>query len=280
MPDYEAIAVERHGRVEVIRFNRPEAMNSFSPTQTREFVEAVDAANNDPDVGVIISTGTGRAYSAGADMGGFARRQEAGGPDPTAQAQAPRRSPFDPHFLAACKPIIGAINGFAIGMGFTGPLNFDVLLASTEARFSARFAALGLTPEIHSTWLLPKIVGLHRAKEMMLTGRIYSAEEALELGLVHRLYPPDELLPAAIALGEEIARNPEVTLRKIKEMVWQDLREGADFEGVAHRSATNFSAALQSAEAREAVRAFGEKRTPKFHDPAHMESLRAELAAR
>ncbi len=280
MPDYEAIAVERHGRVEVIRFNRPEAMNSFSPAQSREFVEAVDAANNDPDVGVIISTGTGRAYSAGADMGGFARRQEAGGPDPAAQAQAPRRSPFDPHFLAACKPIIGAINGFAIGMGFTGPLNFDVLLASTEARFSARFAALGLTPEIHSTWLLPKIVGLHRAKEMMLTGRIYSAEEALELGLVHRLYAPDELLPAAIALGEEIARNPEVTLRKIKEMVWQDLREGADFEGVAHRSATNFSAALQSAEAREAVRAFGEKRTPKFHDAEHMESLRAELAAR
>ncbi len=280
MPDYQAIAVERHGRVEVIRFNRPEAMNSFTPDQTREFVEALEAANNDPEVGVIISTGTGRAYSAGADMGGFARRQAAGGPDPAAQAQAPRRSPFDPHFLASCKPIIGAINGFAIGMGFTGPLNFDVLLASTEARFSARFAAIGLTPEIHSTWLLPKIVGLHRAKEMMLTGRIYSAEDALELGLVHRLYAPDELLPAAIALGEEIARNPEVTLRKIKEMVWTDLREGADFEGVAKRSAANFSAALQSAEAREAVKAFGEKRTPRFNDTQYMEELRATLAAR
>ncbi len=278
MPDYEAIAVERHGRVEVIRFNRPEAMNSFSPAQTREWVQALEAANDDPDVGVIVSTGTGRAYSAGADMGGFARRQAEGPADP---ASAPtQRHAFDPHFLASCKPIIGAINGFAIGMGFTGPLNFDVLLASTDAKFSARFAALGLTPEIHSTWLLPKIIGLHRAKEMMLTGRIYSAEDALELGMVHRLYPPDELLPAAIALGEEIARNPEVTLRKIKEMVWQDLRDGADFDGVARRSATNFSAALQSAEAREAVRAFSEKRTPLFHDAAHMERLRAELAAR
>jgi enoyl-CoA hydratase/carnithine racemase len=115
---------------------------------------------------------------------------------------------------------------------------------------------------------------------MMLTGRIYSAEEALELGMVHRLYPPEELLPAAIALGEEIARNPEVTLRKIKEMVWQDLRDGADFEGIAQRSSTNFSAALQSLEAREAVRAFSEKRAPRFHDPEHMEILRSELAAR
>lgn len=278
MPDYEAIAVERHGRVEVIRFNRPEAMNSFSPTQTREWVDALERANDDPEVGVIVSTGTGRAYSAGADMGGFARRQAGDGPDPS---QAPaRRHAFDPHFLAECKPIIGAINGFAIGMGFTGPLNFDILLASTEARFSARFAAIGLTPEIHSTWLLPKIIGLHRAKEMMLTGRIYSAEDALELGMVHRLYPPEELLPAAIALGEEIARNPEVTLRKIKELVWQDLREGLDFETVAHRSSTTFSAALLSAEAREAVRAFSEKRQPRFHDAEHMEQMRVEAAER
>ncbi len=278
MPDYEAIAVERHGRVEVIRFNRPEAMNSFSVTQTREWVDALERANDDPDVGVIVSTGTGRAYSAGADMGGFARRQAGDAPDPS-QAP-PRRHAFDPHFLATCKPIIGAINGFAIGMGFTGPLNFDVLLASTDAKFSARFAAIGLTPEIHSTWLLPKIIGLHKAKEMMLTGRIYSAEDALELGMVHRLYPPEELLPAAIALGEEIARNPEVTLRKIKELVWQDLREGTDFEVVAHRSSTTFSAALLSAEAREAVRAFGEKRQPRFHDAEHMETMRAEAAAR
>jgi enoyl-CoA hydratase/carnithine racemase len=280
MPDYETIAVERHGRVEVIRFNRPEAMNSFNPTMTREWVDALEAADNDPDVGVIVSTGTGRAYSAGADMGGFARRQEAGGPDPASPTAPPRRSAFDPHYLAACKPIIGAINGFAIGMGFTGPLNFDVLMASTEARFSARFAALGLTPEIHSTWLLPKIVGLHRAKEMMLTGRIYSAEDVLELGLVHRVVPPEELLPQAIALGEEIAKNPEVTLRKIKSMVWTDLRDGMDFEGVAHRSSTSFSAALQSAEAREAVRAFGEKRNPRFHDAAYMDDLRSEIAAR
>jgi enoyl-CoA hydratase/carnithine racemase len=276
-PNYEAIEVERQGRVEIIRFNRPEALNSFSTTMTREWVDALEAANADPEVGAIVSTGNGRAYSSGADIGNFARRQA--GEATGAGEAAPRRHAFDPHYLAASKPIIGAINGYAIGMGFTGPLNFDTLIASTQARFSARFAAIGLTPEIHSTWLLPKVVGLHRAKEMMLTGRLYTAAEALELGLVHRVVEPDELIPAAVELAAEIARNPETTLRKIKELVWLDLRE-TDFEVTQRRSAETFSASVQSIEGREAVRAFQEKREPRFHDREHMARLAEELAAR
>ena len=276
MTQYEAIEVERHGRVEVIAFNRPEQLNSFSTTMTREWVEALKAANADPEVGAIVSTGRGRAYSSGADMGGFARRQAG---EAAAPAERPAsRGAFDPHFLAECKPIIGAINGFAIGMGFTGPLNFDVLIASTEARFSARFAALGLTPEIHSTWLLPKIVGLHRAKEMFLTGRIYSAADAQDFGLVRRVVEPDQLLPEAIALAQEIAEKPQSSLRQIKELVWKDLLE-TNFDVIQKRSAERFSASVQSVEAREAVRAFAEKRQPLFHDAAHMAQLAEELAA-
>lgn len=276
MTEYEAIEVERHGRVEVIAFNRPDALNSFSPTMTREFIQALDAANADPEVGAIVSTGRGRAYSSGADMSGFARRQ-AGEVAPA--SSGPTRSAFDPHFLAQCKPIIGAINGYAIGMGFTGPLNFDVLIASTEARFSARFAAIGLTPEIHSTWLLPKIVGVHRAKEMFLTGRIYTGAEAQDFGLVRRVVEPDELLPEAIALAQEIAANPASSLSQIKELVWNDLLD-TDFDLIQRRSGERFSASVQSIEGREAVRAFAEKRPAKFHDVEHMAQLAEELASK
>lgn len=274
MVDYAEIEVQRQGRVQIIRFNRPDKLNAFSPTMSREFVEAIEAANDDPEVGAIVSTGNGRAYSAGADIGGFERRQ-AGEAQPSAATPAPRRSAFDAEFLVSSKPIIGAINGVAVGMGLTGPLHFDTLIASTEARFSMRFAAIGMTPEMQSTWLLPKVIGLHRANEMMLTGRIYSAEEALEIGLVHRLVEPDQLIPEAVKLGQEIANNADVTLRQIKRLVWQDLLE-TDFAETTRRSGKTFSASVQSLQAREATRAFREKRPPRYHDTEYMQQLAAE----
>ena len=270
MTEYEAIQVEREGRVQIIRFNRPDTLNAFNATMSREFVEAVSAANDDPEVGAIVSTGNGRAYSSGSDL---SPARQSG-----ADAPAAPHGPFDPEFMVNSKPIIGAINGVAVGMGFTGPLHFDTLIASTEARFSARFAAIGLTPEMQSSWLLPHIIGLHRANEMMLTGRIYSAQEALELGLVQRLVEPERLIPEAVALAEEIASNPEATLRVIKRMVWEDLLE-TDFAETSRRSAENFSAAGRTIEAREATRAFMEKRKPKFHDAEHMAHLAEELEA-
>ena len=270
MTEYEAIQVEREGRVQIIRFNRPDKLNAFNPTMSREFVEAVYAANDDSGIGAIVSTGNGRAYSSGSELG----RARGSGDD----APAPSHGPFDAEFIVNSKPIIGAINGVAVGMGFTGPLHFDALVASTEARFSARFAAIGLTPEMQSSWLLPHIIGLHRAKEMMLTGRIYSAQEALELGLVHRLVEPDRLIPEAVALAEEIAANPESTLRVIKRMLWEDLLE-TDFTETSRRSSENFSAAGRTVEAREAVRAFMEKRERKFHDAEHMANLAEEPEA-
>ena len=178
--------------------------------------------------------------------------------------------------MSQSKPVIAAINGVAVGMSMAGPLLFDLLLASTEARFSMRFAAIGLVPELASSWMLPKVVGLHRAKEMMLTGRVYSAEDALEL--VHRLVEPDELIPEAVRLGQEIAANPESTLRVIKQMIWADLRSNGD-EGTWRRSAERFAAARKTVEHREALLAFRDKRPPKFHDDEYMEELKAKVEA-
>jgi enoyl-CoA hydratase/carnithine racemase len=273
MSKSEMLEVERHGRVMLTRFNRPEKLNAMNPETYAAFIEAIEEANADPSIGAIVSTGKGRAYSAGADIGGFNATFESN--DETTRER--RRTPFDPEFLMQSKPIIGAINGISVGVGMTGPLLFDMLLASTQARFSMRFAAIGLSPEVGSSWVLPRIIGLHKAREMMLTGRIYNAEEALELGLIHKLYEPDELIPAAIELATEIAANPISSLATIKRMLWDDLA-ATDVSSVWRRSGENFANARKTPEHREALLALREKRKPNFHDVKYMEDLEEKIS--
>ena len=273
MAKWETIEVERVGRVSVIRFNRPEKLNAFNDAMSTEFRLAIEEANEDPAVGAIVSTGNGRAYSAGADVGGFNATFQEGQPKP--QPARKRQSAFEPQFLMESKPIIGAINGIAVGMAMTGPLLFDTLLASTEARFSMRFAAIGLTPEIGSSWMLPRVIGLHNAREMMLTGRIYTAAECQEFGLIRRLYEPDELVPAAVKLAGEIASNPMSTLATIKRLIWDDVVAN-DVASVWRKSSETFARARTTTEHREALLALKDKRVAKFHDNEYM----AELAER
>lgn len=271
MTDWEFIEVEREGRVGIVRFNRPDRMNAFGAELAGDIREALDEFNADPGIGAIVTTGNGRAYSSGADLsarmaGDFDR------PQPRT-----RPHPWSPEFLAVeCKPLIAAVNGVALGIGLTSILWYDAIVASTAARFSMRFAAIGLTPEVSSAWMLPRVIGLHNAKEMMLTGRIYSAEQALELGLVNRLVEPDQLLPEAIALGQEIAANPVSTLHTVKKMTFDDLF-APTLEATEQNSRVHFDAALQTPEHREAVRAFSERRTPRFHEEEYMSALAEEM---
>lgn len=271
---YETIQVEREGRVGIVYWDRPDKLNAMSQTMYAEWIEAYDAFNADPSIGAVVATGNGRAYSAGADIARFERSFTGveGPPEKT-----PPHHPFAAWYMTDGKPTVAAVNGVAIGVGFTSALWFDVVLASTAARFSARFAAVGLTPELSSSWLLPKIVGLQRAKEMMLTGRIWSAEEARELGLVREVVPPDELLPRAIAVAAEIAANPASTLRAIKRMLMEDLLT-SDLTLVQRRSDANFAAARATAEHREALYALREKRPPRYHDREYMEDLAGRIA--
>jgi len=272
---YETIEVERDGRVGVVRWNRPDRLNAFNGTMYAEWVEAYDAFNADPSIGAVVCTGNGRGYSAGADIGGF-ERSFSGGVAPV-EKSAPH-APFDPWYMAEGKPTIAAVNGVAIGIGFTSILWYDLIIASTEARFSARFAAIGLTPELSSAWLLPRLIGLQRAKEMMLTGRIWSADEARALGLVREVVAPGDLLPTAIARAAEIAANPTPTLGVIKRMLMEDLVAG-DLSTVERRSSTNFAASRRTAEHREALLALREKRPARYHDEQYMAELAAGLEA-
>lgn len=271
--NYETLEVERDGRVGIVRWNRPDRLNAFNSTMYAEWIEAYDAFNADTEIGAVVITGTGRAYSAGADIGGFERSFT--GDDAPIEKKA-SHPPFDHWYLAEGKPTIAAVNGVAIGIGFTSILWFDNIIASTQARFSARFAAIGLTPELSSSWLLPRLIGVQRAKEMMLTGRIWSAEEAQQLGLVRQVVEPDDLLPTAISQAAEIAANPSTSVSVIKRMMMEDMLT-TDLSTVMRRSDDNFAAGRKTAEHREALFALGEKRSARFHDPAHMAEVAAGL---
>ena len=278
MPDYETIEVERDGRVAIVRFSRPNVLNAMNGQFFREWVQATDELNADSSVGAIVVTGAGRAFSSGADVSDFRRASEG---DEQVKSDWAKYQPiaFSGKRLTDSKPLVGAINGLALGAGLTCTFWFDVNIASTTARFSMRFAALGLTPELDSTWLLPRIVGLQRAKEMMLTERIYDAEEACDLGIVRRIVEPEALETEAIALATEIAAHPVSTLSTIKRMVFDDLLT-TDFATIDKRSEQNFSDARRSPEHREALRALAQKRDPQYHDVAHMAEIVARMSGR
>ena len=278
MADYGTIEVEHDGRVAVVRFARPDVLNAMNGQFFREWVEATDELNADDAVGAIVVTGAGRAFSSGADVTDFRRASEG---DEQVKRDWAEYQPvaFSGERLTASKPLIGAINGLALGAGLTCTFWFDVNIASTTARFSMRFAALGLTPELDSSWLLPRIVGLQRAKEMMLTARIYSAEEARDLGLVRRVVEPDELEAEAIALAGEIAAHPASTLATIKRMIFEDLL-ASDFEAIDRRSEDHFAAARRSPEHREALSALGQRREPRYHDAEHMAGVEERMRRR
>ena len=268
MTQYETIEVDRSGRVGIIRLNRPDVLNAFNATMYREWGHAADTFNADPGIGAIVTTGNGRAYSSGADIAGFERTFTGG----AGNQEEGSSSPFDPDRLAASKPLIAAVNGVAVGIGLTSILWFDRIVASTQARFSMRFAAIGLTPELNSQWLLPRLIGLHNAKEMMLTGRIYSAAEAKELGLVRHVVEPDELMPTAIALAAEVAANPIETLRAIKGAIHQDMQL-TEMAQAEKRSTALFGESRKTAVHREALLAIRERRAARFHDAAHMATI-------
>jgi enoyl-CoA hydratase/carnithine racemase len=162
------------------------------------------------------------------------------------------------------KPVIGAINGAAVGIGVTLQLPMDIRMASTDARFGFVFARRGITPEAASTWFLSRLVGMQAALEWCFTGRVFNAQEALDRGLVRSLHAPDELLPAARALAREIADNTApVSVALTRQMMWR--MSGADHPMQAHRvDSRAIQSRGQSADAREGIGAFLEKRAPVY----------------
>ena len=216
MSEFSQIRYESADRVATITLNRPDRLNAFTTTMARELVAAFDAADADDDVRVVLMTGAGRAFCAGADLGRGASTFDATDP-----VRAAERAGFETiggvprdgggtvslRIAASRKPVIVAVNGPAVGVGATMTLPADVRIAGQSARFGFVFARRGLVPEAASSWFLPRVVGISQAMEWIATGRVFDAAEALGGRLVSRVLPDDELPPRRTGACRAVAAS-------------------------------------------------------------------------
>ena len=280
---YETLLYEVSDHVLTITLNRPDRLNAFTGTMMNELIAAFDAADADDDVRAIIVTGAGRAFCAGADLSegtktfDFAARADRpdrqgtplrpdGGIDYSHESVRDGGGRVSLRIFESMKPVIAAINGPAVGVGATMLLPMDIRIASSDARFGFVFARRGITPEACSSWFLPRAVGISQALEWTMTGRVFSAQEALEGGLVKQVVAPEALMDTARALAREIADNAApVSVALARQMMWRML--GADHPMEAHKvDSRAIYARGRSADAKEGINSFLEKRPPAFSE--------------
>lgn len=277
---YTQISLEIAEGIATITLDREAKMNAFTGVMMTEMIAAFDQTDADDSVRAVIVTGRGRAFCAGADLsagaatfdyeklgrGGDTPVQADGSIDYTHPSVRDGGGQLTMRMFRSLKPIIGAINGAAVGIGVTMQLAMDMRLASEKARFGFVFARRGIVPEAGSSWFLSRLVGLPLALEWCMTGRIFGADEALAGGLVRSVHAPDDLLPAARALAREIADNTApVSVALTRQMLWR--MAGAASPWDAHRLDSRMIYARgRSGDAREGVTSFLEKRDPAYPD--------------
>ena len=263
---YEEIIYEVSEQIATITLNRPDKLNSFTNRMLKEIIAAFDESDADDNVRAVIVTGSGRAFCAGADLSGGGETFAKGGSDVKAKTGVMRDGGglVSLRIFESKKPVIGAINGAAVGVGVTMTLPMDIRLASTASKFGFVFAKRGIIPEAASSWFLPRIVGISQATEWCFTGRMISADEAKEGRLVRSVHAPEDLLPAARAIAREIAENTApVSVALSRQMLWRML--GADHPMQAHRvDSRAINSRGASDDAREGVMSFLEKRPANF----------------
>tara|TARA_R100001244_G_scaffold6593_27_gene8292 strand:+ start:17674 stop:18546 length:873 start_codon:yes stop_codon:yes gene_type:complete len=271
MTDYTQILYDVADNIATITINRPEKMNAFTGTMIREMTDAFDRIDADDDVRAVVVTGAGdRAFCAGADLTPEDGKKPFASEEPVEDYSDPRVRDGGGLLILriyqCLKPVIGAINGVAVGVGATMLLPMDMRLASETARFGFVFARRGIAPDGAASWFLPNLVGRAQALEWCLTGRVFDAEEALKGGLVRSLHKPEDLLPAAYALAREIVDNTApVSIAVTRQMLWQ--LPSADHPMEAHKvdSRIIYNRA-KSADAKEGIASFLEKRAPNYPD--------------
>ncbi|MFG2090565.1 MULTISPECIES: crotonase/enoyl-CoA hydratase family protein [unclassified Spirillospora] len=270
---YTEIEYEVRDGIATVTLNRPQKMNAYTFTMRNEMLDVFDRIDADDDVRAVVVTGAGRAFCAGADLSGGGDTFDK---DKTKDMFAGENDVFEDGTprdgggtvalrIARClKPVIGAFNGAAVGVGVTMTLPMDVRLASENARFGFVFARRGIVTEAASSWFLPRLVGIAQAMEWAATGRVFGAQEALDGRLVSRVLAPGELLPAAYALAREIADNTSaVSVATIRRLMWSGLSAPSPWD--AHVADSHLMAALGgAADAVEGVSAFLEKRDAVF----------------
>ena len=249
--------------VAVMTLNRPDRLNTWGGDIATAFFAGLDRAEEDPAVRVIVLTGRGKAFCAGAQLGSMGNVAQS--IEKTDQGKLASligdRQPY--HLTTLCKPVIAAINGSCVGIGLTQALMCDVRFAAAGAKFAASFARRGLIAEYGVSWILPRLTGWGVALDLLLSGRTFLADEAVQLGLVKEVVPPEQLMTRAMAYAENIAQNcSPASMAVIKRQAYGDaMREVADSSS---RSEVLLQRSLQLPDVIEGITSFLEKRTPSF----------------
>lgn len=262
MSAYAEITYEVEDRIATVTLNRPEARNGYTIRMADELGDAMDRADRDEDVRVVILTGNGKDFSVGADLtqGGFDFDPETG-PDAAWQEPAGRCSK---RIFTMNKPVIAALRGAAVGGGVTITLSCDYRLASTDSRFGFVFVRRGIYPEGASAWFLPRLVGMGTALDWMISGRVFGAEEAKTAGLVHSVHEPEEVLGKARELAREIAATTSpVSVAVTRQLLYRMASAESPFP--VHELDSRLIGGLGSSpDAVEGVVSFLQKRPPEF----------------
>jgi enoyl-CoA hydratase/carnithine racemase len=259
------VLCEAKDGVAELTLNRPERMNAFSPQMAVELIQAFRRLGEDDSVRVIVVTGAGRAFCAGADLGRgdetFAGRETDGDVDEVLPRDARARN-IQPWKLP--KPVIAAINGHAIGVGLTLALQFDIRIAAVDAKLSFAFVQRGIMPEMASTYILPRLIGIARASDLLLTGRIFLGEEAARLGVVNEALEREQVLPRAREIARFIVEKcAPASVALTKRMIWEHLNVD-DPLAVSEREARGMARLGRLPDAAEGVLSFIQKRRPEW----------------
>ena len=271
---YKEIELIREDGIAFLYLNRPKVLNALSETMMVELVRALKETEEDPDIHVLILTGRGSSFSAGADLNRLLQAKGKGD-DPR------RRAGFGlldlPRAFVQCpKPIIAAINGLSYGFGFTVTLTCDIRLASERATFSAAFVRIGLTPELCSTYFLPRLIGYGKAAELIFTARPFDAREALEMGAVNQVFPHNRLMPEAKKMAQQIASMPPTAVQRSKEILRHGMQ--STLEQVIQYEARTFLDSMRTEEHRLALsKLLVQMKFRNIKDPPIQKSLKKRL---
>ncbi len=262
----DAVLYEKRGSVAVITLNQPKTMNSLCSAIWNGWIDGIEKANADDEIGAMVFTGTGKAFCAGGDMNeGFLPKLRGDEPyEGTDHRLGGLGMPWDwLRILRDSKPTVAAVNGLAIGGGATSILPCDIIVAAEEASFHYMFVKLGIVPELGSSHYLAKRVGFTKASEIVLTANPVSASEALDIGLVNAVAPQESLLDKALEYANAMAANPGPMVKLTKKLLTENTAE-TDVDMIWRRESDALRECFTMPEHREAVTAFLEKRAPDF----------------
>ena len=269
--NYQNIIAEKKDSIMLITLNRPDKLNAIDATMLDELARALQDADEDDEVKAVVLTGAGRAFSSGADVTTVAAVVKPSmSPVPAVElGRRVRLKPFAGFGDVALrlrnldKPTIAAINGIAAGAGLSFALGCDIRIASEKAQFSLIFVRRGVVPDTGATYLLPRLVGTSKALELIFTGDMLDAVEAERIGLVNRVVPDESLMPLTKELASRIAEGPSVAIELMKRAVYQGLETNNFASQLAYEGWAQ-ELCYETKDVEEGVRAFLEKRKPKF----------------